>query len=85
MVMRLAELELIREDEKRNLFIQISRKQWRKREPLDDELKTEEPKFLKRSIDLLLEKGMTCAEEMVLATKPERHREAPRTESRVSE
>jgi hypothetical protein len=39
---------------------QISARQWRKREPLDDEIPLERPKLLLKAWKLLLEKGVVC-------------------------
>lgn len=68
MVMRLADLEVISDGKKSYLMSEISRRGWRKREPLDDILIPEEPKLLKRSIDFLLDSGATRMEEMILRT-----------------
>ena len=59
MIYRLAELELISDSQQKRLRINLSRRGWRKREPLDDTLVPEQPRLLERSITLLLERGVT--------------------------
>jgi Zn-dependent peptidase ImmA (M78 family) len=64
MAARLRNLSMIGEDKYRQLRIGMSRKGWTNREPLDDELEPEEPRLLKRSIDLLLDQGMLSPESL---------------------
>lgn len=54
MVMRLQQLGLISGKKKQRLFMSISRRGWRVREPLDDTLPTEEPQVLRRAAELLM-------------------------------
>jgi Zn-dependent peptidase ImmA (M78 family)/DNA-binding XRE family transcriptional regulator len=58
MAARLRELGVINEDRYKTIRIGMSRKGWNKREPLDDALPVEEPRLIKRSVDLLLDKGI---------------------------
>jgi Zn-dependent peptidase ImmA (M78 family)/transcriptional regulator with XRE-family HTH domain len=53
MVMRLTNLNLISEEKKQRLFISISRRQWKTKEPLDEHLEMEEPQLLRRAAELL--------------------------------
>ncbi|MBP7052004.1 MAG: ImmA/IrrE family metallo-endopeptidase [Phycisphaerae bacterium] len=53
MVMRLRNLNLISEKKKQRLFIAMSRRQWKNKEPLDDHLELEEPQLLRRAAELL--------------------------------
>jgi len=53
MVMRLRNLDLVSEKKKQRLFMAISRRQWRTKEPLDDQLEIEEPQILRRAAELL--------------------------------
>ena len=64
MIKRAAQLNLISEEQERRLWIGYSRRGWRRHEPLDDQLIAELPRFLKRSVELLIEKGITRREEM---------------------
>jgi Zn-dependent peptidase ImmA (M78 family)/transcriptional regulator with XRE-family HTH domain len=68
MVMRLADLELIDDSKKRYLFVQMSRRRWRKREPLDDEIAPEEPQLIRRSMEASLQAGVLDLEQLVLQT-----------------
>jgi Zn-dependent peptidase ImmA (M78 family)/DNA-binding XRE family transcriptional regulator len=68
MIMRLYQLGIIDDDRRRYLMIQMSRKGWRRREPLDDSLAPEDPRLLKRSLDLLLEHGRLFQEELLRRT-----------------
>jgi Zn-dependent peptidase ImmA (M78 family)/transcriptional regulator with XRE-family HTH domain len=68
MAARLRNLSIIGEDRYRQIRIGMSRKGWPRREPLDDVLEVEEPRLLKRSIDLLLDKGVLSGEELELST-----------------
>lgn len=68
MIMRLHDLDLIDDAKKQSLFIQLSRRRWRRREPLDNEIVSEQPKLLRRSIDALMSEGMLDTEQVVLDT-----------------
>lgn len=54
MIVRSANLGLITKKTEERLWINLSRRGWRKREPLDDVIPHEQPLFLRRSIDLLI-------------------------------
>jgi Zn-dependent peptidase ImmA (M78 family)/DNA-binding XRE family transcriptional regulator len=64
MIKRAANLQLISQDQERRLWIGYTRRGWRRHEPLDEELAPETPRFLKRSVELLVEKGIVRREEM---------------------
>lgn len=55
MVKRCQALGLFSDSQVRYLFIQISQKGYRKREPLDDVIPFEEPYLFKQAIEVLLE------------------------------
>jgi Zn-dependent peptidase ImmA (M78 family)/transcriptional regulator with XRE-family HTH domain len=59
MVYRCLDLEIIDEDQFTNLYKQISFRKWRTKEPLDDPdvLPLEQPKLLRRAIELILKGG----------------------------
>ncbi len=67
MIMRASQGGLISEDTKRRLMINMSRKGWRKNEPYDRTMEIEEPRLLRRSFELILEKGAQTSAD-VLAT-----------------
>ena len=55
-IMRCEQLGLLyTEQEKRNLFINISRRGWRKEEPYDNKIEVEKPSFLYKSFKLLMD------------------------------
>jgi Zn-dependent peptidase ImmA (M78 family)/transcriptional regulator with XRE-family HTH domain len=58
MIKRMAHLGLISPIREQRLFANLSRRGWRTKEPLDDELEVEEPRLIKRSLDLLTAKGV---------------------------
>jgi len=59
MVYRCRDLDVIDADQALNLYKQISFRRWRKKEPLDDPSKIpiEQPKLLRRVVELVLESG----------------------------
>lgn len=66
MISRAAQLNLVSSDEERRMWINLSRRNWRKREPLDDELVPEQPRFLKRALDLVLSSKIVAPGELVV-------------------
>lgn len=66
MIKRAAHLNLISEDQERKLWINLSRRKWRSKEPLDDVLEPEEPRFVRRSVELLITKGIVAPNELPL-------------------
>jgi Zn-dependent peptidase ImmA (M78 family)/transcriptional regulator with XRE-family HTH domain len=67
MIYRCADLDLIDADQALNLYKQISFRKWRKREPLDDphKIPIEEPRMLKRAVELVLESGRKYPEDIL--------------------
>jgi Zn-dependent peptidase ImmA (M78 family) len=64
MIKRVGQLGLISEEAERRLWLNYSRRGWRKREPLDEQLEEEQPRYLRRCVELLLEKGVVSSEEL---------------------
>lgn len=61
-ILRAKQLKLISEETERRLWINMSRRGWRKIEPYDDSMDVEEPRLLRLAIELILrETGMTSA------------------------
>jgi Zn-dependent peptidase ImmA (M78 family)/DNA-binding XRE family transcriptional regulator len=58
MIERVRDLELISEEQRQRLWININRRGWRIKEPLDDEIEVERPLLLKKSFDLLVSEGI---------------------------
>ncbi|WP_456701410.1 MULTISPECIES: ImmA/IrrE family metallo-endopeptidase [unclassified Bradyrhizobium] len=67
MVYRCRDLEVIDADQALNLYKQISFRRWRKKEPLDDPRKipVEQPRLLKRAVELVLESGKKHPEDIL--------------------
>ena len=58
MIMRCQHLGLMGEGQARRTWINLSRRNWRKVEPLDDVLPIEVPQLLKRSFEILVSEGV---------------------------
>ncbi|MDZ4849697.1 MAG: XRE family transcriptional regulator [Pirellulaceae bacterium] len=69
MLKRCEDLGAVNEDVATRLWMNLARRGWRKREPLDDSLPVEQPKFLPRSFELLLSTGPE-ARDHILARLP---------------
>lgn len=71
MVYRCKQLELFDEDQVTNLYKQISARRWRSREPLDDpqEVPLEQPRLLRRAVEMLVSAGFKMADEIVTDLK----------------
>lgn len=65
MVMRCEQLGILSEDQAKRTWINLSRRGWRKEEPLDDRLVPERPRLLRRSIELLVNEGIKTPEQIV--------------------
>ena len=64
MIMRAADLRLVTEDQQKKMWINLARRKWKTREPLDDIVEPERPRFLRRCLELLLEKRVISAQEI---------------------
>lgn len=58
MIRRAENLGIISADHAERLFAYRSQQGWSKREPMDDVLEPEQPRFLRRSFDLILSEGV---------------------------
>jgi hypothetical protein len=58
MIERSRDLELISEEQRQRLWININRRGWRLKEPLDEEIEVERPLLLRKSFDLLVSEGI---------------------------
>lgn len=58
MLKRAGQLGIISEEQERRLWVNLGRRKWRTREPLDEFLSPERPKFLQRSVELLVQSGL---------------------------
>jgi len=63
MIMRAGDLGIISKSQKESLLIAAGRKGWKRREPFDDDIEPEHPRFLARSCEMIVgEKISTKAE-----------------------
>ena len=65
MIMRCYDLGIIDEKQKMKLFINHTRRGWRKKEPMDDFLPMEKPVFLRRCVELLVDKNIKTREDIL--------------------
>ena len=64
-IYRMAELYIISEAQKQTLFINLSKRGWKKKEPLDDLYEAESPYYLKCAYDFLLHSKKITANEII--------------------
>lgn len=64
MIMRARYSGLISEEHERRLWINYSRRGWRRNEPLDDTLETEHPGLLRSAVELILEQHNQARSEL---------------------
>jgi Zn-dependent peptidase ImmA (M78 family) len=64
MIARAGQLRLIDADQERRLWINRTRRGWNNKEPLDDTLEPESPRYLKRAIELLIEKRVVSRHDL---------------------
>jgi Zn-dependent peptidase ImmA (M78 family) len=64
MVYRCKQLGIFDEDQVTNLYKQISARRWRTREPLDDTLPLEQPRILRRAVEMVVSAGRKFADEI---------------------
>lgn len=65
MIMRCEQLGIMGQTQVTRSFINLGRKGWRKREPLDDVLPIEEPRLLRRCVQLLVESGTKSKQQII--------------------
>jgi Zn-dependent peptidase ImmA (M78 family)/DNA-binding XRE family transcriptional regulator len=65
MVVRARQCGLMSEETERRIWINISRRGWRKKEPYDDSMPVEEPRMLRAAIDLILTEGDQTPDEII--------------------
>jgi len=63
-VRRCQDLQLVDEQQAKRLWINLSRRGWRKREPLDDASIAERPNLIRRSIEMLVKEGVKSKEQV---------------------
>jgi Zn-dependent peptidase ImmA (M78 family)/transcriptional regulator with XRE-family HTH domain len=68
MIMRARQTHLISDETERRLWINYSRRGWRKHEPLDESMEIELPRVLYRSFELVLTEGSETPHDVVATT-----------------
>ena len=65
MIKRCEELGVINEKQAQRLWINYSRRGWKKKEPLDESIPREIPRLLRRSFELLIEEGIRTKQQIL--------------------
>ncbi len=65
MIMRCYQLNLISDDDRVRLYKSLSARGWRRKEPLDDMTKPEEPKLLGRAVQMIVNHGLYTKETLL--------------------
>jgi Zn-dependent peptidase ImmA (M78 family)/transcriptional regulator with XRE-family HTH domain len=65
MIFRAKDLGLLTPEQERRIWPNLSRRGWRTFEPLDDTLEPEEPRLLRRSVELLVSSGAAAPQDLV--------------------
>jgi Zn-dependent peptidase ImmA (M78 family)/DNA-binding XRE family transcriptional regulator len=64
MIKRASHLRLLDPEREKRLWINLTRRRWKSHEPLDDDLEPEMPRFLRRSVELLVNSRVTSPQEI---------------------
>lgn len=65
-IRRCQDLGLVNEQQSKRLWINLSRRGWRKREPLDDSTVAEKPNLIRQSIEMLVKEGVKTREQVAI-------------------
>lgn len=65
MVMRCQSIGITEKEETQRLYINYNRRGWRTEEPLDLVLRHEEPRILRRSFEVLIQKGIKSRQQII--------------------
>ena len=68
MIFRARELNLMSAEKASRMWPNLARRGWRKTEPLDDTLEPEQPRLLRRSLELILNSGAATRQDMLMHT-----------------
>ena len=71
LIMREHKLELINDKQKRYLFMNLGKRKWRTKEPLDDEQSIEKPVMTSNAIEMLVSGGVQTRSAIVNGCAPE--------------
>lgn len=64
MIIRARHAGLVKEESEKRLWINLSRRGWRREEPYDADMPAEEPRLLRRAVELILANGAQTADDM---------------------
>lgn len=64
-IMRCRQLGLTTRDEEKRLWINLSRRKWKSREPLDDSTPVEQPTLIRRCIELLTKENVRSIDQII--------------------
>ena len=65
-IMRAKQMGVVDEDQEKRLWVNLSRRGWRKREPLDDSTPSEKPNLISRSIRMLIEERVKTGDQLAI-------------------
>jgi Zn-dependent peptidase ImmA (M78 family) len=65
MIKRCEQLEILNAEQAKRTWINLSRRGWRRQEPLDDTIISESPRVLPRSVQLLVEAGIKTKQQVL--------------------
>lgn len=71
MIMRGRDAKILLEETEKRLWVNLSRRGWRREEPFDQEIQAEEPRLLRRAIELVLKSGEQTADDLVTSLQLE--------------
>lgn len=83
MIVRAFHLEAINANQYHYLMRQLTRRGWRHREPLDDELKVDQPVIFRKAVDLILSSGTLMPSQFVKQLSEEEHLSLNRREIEI--
>lgn len=63
-IRRCHDLDIVDEQQSKRLWINLSRRGWRKQEPLDETMDAEKPNLIRRSIEMLVGEGVKTKEQV---------------------
>jgi len=64
MIMRAHQLQVISDEQSKRLWMNLSRRKWRTREPLDDITEPEQPRYLRRCFEHLVDQRIISTQEV---------------------
>ena len=67
MIVRCKSLDLLDDDSSKRMWMNYTRRGWRKGEPFDSTMKAETPHLIRRSVEMLIEKEVLCAADFTKA------------------